>query len=125
MSESTEEKYRRLQREIQGAILRNYPNPKRQGCPGDVAVRKLAANPDSIKAEDDADEHGAWYHITHCSPCYASFLELRDGGRADRSGRGSVNSQADGPDIQRRPGWRRWFNWFLARLQTSGDRVGF
>ena len=63
MSESTEEKYRRLQREIQGAILRNYPNPNRQGCPGDASVRSLAANPDSIKAEDDADEQGAWYHI--------------------------------------------------------------
>lgn len=81
MTESPEEKYRRLQSEIQRAILRSYPNPERQGCPGDAAVRNLAANPVSIKVEDETDEHGAWYHITHCSPCYASFLELREAGR--------------------------------------------
>src|ERR1700690_2773309 len=56
MNESSEEKYRRLQSEIQCAILRNYPNPDRQGCPDGPTVRNLAANPDSIKAEDEADE---------------------------------------------------------------------
>lgn len=92
MNESSEEKYRRLQAEIQSAILRNYPNPDRQGCPGDATVRNLAANPDSIKAEDEADEQSAWYHITHCSPCYASFLELRDAGRDGRHERGARHS---------------------------------
>ena len=84
MNESPEEKYCRLQSEIQRGILQGYPNPERRGCPGDVAVRNLATNPDSITNEDEANEQGAWYHITHCSPCYASFLELRNTGREDR-----------------------------------------
>ena len=87
MSESPEEKYGRLQNEIQGAILRSYPNPDRRGCPGDSVVRTLAMNPDNITDEDENDEQCAWYHITHCSPCYASFLTLRNAGRSDRSSR--------------------------------------
>jgi hypothetical protein len=123
MNESTEEKYRRLQREIQGAILRNYPNPKRQGCPGDATVRKLAANPDSIKAEDDGDEQGAWHHITHCSPCYASFLGLRDAGRADLGERESIAvGCAAAP---RRRGWRRWLDRLSTKRQASVQRSGF
>ena len=81
MNESPEEKYGRLQGEIQRAILRSYPNPERQGCPAEAAIRNFAMNPDTITAEDETDEHGEWYHITHCSPCYASFLELRNAGR--------------------------------------------
>ena len=123
MSESTEEKYRRLQREIQGAILRNYPNPKRQGCPGDATVRNLAENPDGIKAEDEADEQGAWYHITHCSPCYMRFLELREAGRADRDERESI--AAASPAVRPRRGWRRWLDWFSTKRQESVQRSGF
>lgn len=81
MSESLEEKYYRLQSEIQRAILRNYPNPERHGCPGDAIIGDFGANPDSIDAEDETDEYSAWYHITHCSPCYTRFLELRSEGR--------------------------------------------
>lgn len=82
MTESPEEKYRRLQSEIQCGLIRGYPNPERRGCPVDAAVRDLATNPDSITHEDEADEHSAWYHISHCSPCYARFLELRNAGRS-------------------------------------------
>ena len=81
MNESPEEKYCRLQNEIQRGILRGYPNPERRGCPGDAAVQNLAANPGSITNEDETDEQGVWYHVAHCSPCYASFLELRKAGR--------------------------------------------
>ena len=124
MSESTEEKYRRLQREIQGAILRNYPNPKRQGCPGDETVRNLAANPDSIKAEDETDEQGAWYHITHCSPCYAAFLKLREAGRAKSHERAPDTPHGDG-DIPRRRGWRRWLDWLSMKRRSAVQRHGF
>ena len=123
MSESTEEKYRRLQREIQGAILRNYPNPNRQGCPGDATVRSLAANPDSIKAKDEADEQGAWYHIAHCSPCYASFLELRDAGCAKRY-QPTDTPHRDSGDIPQRRGWRRWLDWLVLKRQASAHRAG-
>jgi hypothetical protein len=82
MDESPEQKYSRLQSEIQGAILSNYPNPERQGCPGEATIQGFAKNPDSITVEDETDELSAWYHVTHCSPCYASFLQMRDAERA-------------------------------------------
>ena len=81
MNEFLDKKYTRLQSEIQRAILRSYPNPERLGCPGDATIRELAANPDSIKVDDETNNQSAWHHITHCSPCYASFLELRNAGR--------------------------------------------
>jgi hypothetical protein len=113
MNESAEEKYWRLQREIQGAILRNYPNPSRKGCPGEETVRELAANPDSIKAEDEADEQGDWYHITHCSPCYTSFLESRDATRANWKER-----------ISDTPRSRRWLDWFGLKRKALVHRKG-
>lgn len=81
MNEPPEEKYRRLQSDIQRGILLGYPTPERRGCLDDAIVRELAKNPDSITDEDEVDKQGAWYHITHCSPCYANFLELRNAGR--------------------------------------------
>jgi hypothetical protein len=77
-------KVRCLQGEIQRAILQSYPNPQRQGCPVEATIRNFATNPDTIKAEGETDEHGEWYHITHCSPCCARFLELRSAGRDHR-----------------------------------------
>src|ERR1700726_2324171 len=77
MEESSEQKYDRIQRDIQSAILKNYPNPERIGCRGKVVVELFAKNPDRITAEDDVNPQSDWYHITHCSPCYAEFLELR------------------------------------------------
>ena len=121
MEESLEEKYRRLQDEIQRAILRNYQNPERRGCPGDATVRNFAANPDAIKVEYETDEHCAWYHVTHCSPCYATFLELREAGRH----RQVVSPQGDGRDDPQRRGWRRWLDWISLRRQSSGKRTGF
>src|ERR1700704_1730668 len=82
MNESPEQRYIRLQAEIQDAILRNYPNPERVGCPGDLVVADFARNPAKVTAEAEADEHSSWYHISHCSPCYATFLELRATARA-------------------------------------------
>lgn len=84
MNESPEEKYGRLQGEIQRAILQSYPNPERKGCAAEATICNFATNPDTIKAEDETDEQGEWYHVTHCSPCYARFLELRNAGRDHR-----------------------------------------
>jgi hypothetical protein len=81
MDESFGDKYRRLQSEIQRAILQSYPNPERHGCPGDVVVHDFAICPERITAEEESDEQSAWYHITHCSPCYASFLKARNAAR--------------------------------------------
>jgi hypothetical protein len=117
MKESPEEKYRRLQSEIQSAILQNYPNPDRNGCPGQDALGCFAANPDSIKAEYETDEQCAWYHVTHCSPCYASFLELRKSGRNQRHEMGST-PWGDGRVSARRPGWQRCLDWFTKRQHS-------
>jgi hypothetical protein len=77
MAESSEEKYNRIQRDIQTAILKNYPNPERKGCLGAAVIKGLAANPDGVTAEDDVNPESAWHHVTHCSPCYAEFLDAR------------------------------------------------
>jgi hypothetical protein len=76
-----EQRYERLKNEVQQAILRNFPNPERKGCPGDEVVREVAARRELI--EDDA-----WKHITHCSPCYATFLEHKEQIRRERRRRG-------------------------------------
>ncbi len=68
MDETPEQKYNRISRAVQESILRNYPNPDRKGCPGDNVVREVAARAD-FKTDD------VWEHITHCSPCYAIFLD--------------------------------------------------
>ncbi len=68
--ESPKAKYERLQRRFQEEILSNYPNPERNGCPGDAALRSLAARPMTEPVEADP----AWQHVTHCSECYRQFL---------------------------------------------------
>ena len=72
MSETPEEKSRRIQRVLQEAVLSNYPNPERIGCPGRAALEQLARMPDRIEALETAD----WEHVTHCSPCYAEYLQI-------------------------------------------------
>jgi hypothetical protein len=79
--DSLEQRYGRIRDAVQQAILRNFPNPERKGCPGDGVVREIAARRELI--EDDA-----WQHITHCSPCYATFLQYKDDFRRQRRRRG-------------------------------------
>lgn len=79
--DSLEQRYERVRDAVQQAILRNFPNPARKGCPGDKVVREVAGRRDLI--EDDA-----WQHITHCSPCYATFLQYKDEFRRQRRRRG-------------------------------------
>lgn len=71
--ESPKEKYERLQRRFQEEILSKYPNPERKGCPGEAALRSLAARPLTESIENDPN----WQHVTHCSECYREFLALR------------------------------------------------
>lgn len=71
--------------------MQSYPNPHRQGCPDDATICNFARNPGNIKAEHETDKQGTWYHITHCSPCYASFLKLRNAGRERKHGREREN----------------------------------
>ena len=71
MDESPEQRYDRIKDQLQQSILRDYPNPNREGCPGDAVVRQVAARTELQKDE-------VWQHITHCSPCYAEFLQFKD-----------------------------------------------
>src|SRR5215203_3778291 len=80
MDETPEQKYNRMADAVQQSIMRNYPNPNREGCPGDAAVREVASRTEVRKDE-------LWRHITHCSPCYAEFLKHRNEDRRDRARR--------------------------------------
>jgi hypothetical protein len=77
MADAPEQRYERFKDAVRQTILRNFPNPERRGCPGDVVIREVARRRNLI--EDDA-----WQHITQCSPCYATFLQFKDEFRAKR-----------------------------------------
>ena len=46
-----------------------FPNPNREGCPGDAALRSLAFNPTE-------DEFVVTEHLAACSPCFRRYGEL-------------------------------------------------
>jgi hypothetical protein len=69
--QSPDEISNEIQHLLQQAVLNNYPNPERNGCPGTSVVREVAQRQVPIR---DA----YWEHVTHCSPCFQEFLELRN-----------------------------------------------
>ena len=71
MAETPREKYERLQKAVQDAILNDYPNPDRVGCPEAAVTREVAFR-------EELTKDPVWEHITHCSPCYAEFLKFKD-----------------------------------------------
>lgn len=81
--ESPKAKYERLQRRFQEEILTKYPNPERKGCPGESALRSLAAKPLAEPVENDP----AWEHVTHCSECYREFLAFLSATKRQRETR--------------------------------------
>jgi hypothetical protein len=68
--DSADQIFEEFQDIVQQAILRGFPNPERKACPGAEVLRELANRPRPTR---DA----AWEHVTHCSPCYREFLDLR------------------------------------------------
>jgi hypothetical protein len=80
--ESAEQKFNRLRGQIQNLVLKSYPNPTRDGCPGDDAIRDYA---ERVANWESVEEDVAYRHITHCSPCYREFLEVGDELRASRA----------------------------------------
>ena len=72
--ESPHARFDRLKKQLQDSILRDYPNPERQGCPGNAAVRELAHRPLDYSLEGSPN----WQHLTHCSECYREFLDIRE-----------------------------------------------
>jgi hypothetical protein len=52
-------------------LLHAYPNPGRDGCPGDEVIKKLAAKELPI-------DHPAVMHVGRCSPCYREFRAFQE-----------------------------------------------
>ena len=71
--ETAEEKWQRLQGEVQEGILNGYPNPERRGCLDGDGIHALAMR--STQLDDTIEDDPHWKHVTHCSPCYAQYLE--------------------------------------------------
>ena len=71
--ETPQEKWDRLQSEIQEGILKGYPNPERRGCLDSDGIHALAQR--SAQFDDTIEDDPNWKHVTHCSPCYAEYLE--------------------------------------------------
>jgi len=79
--ESAEQKFNRLRGQSQKLVLTSYPNPERNGCPGDAVVRDYA---ERVANWESVEEEVAYHHITHCSPCYREFLDMGEKIRASR-----------------------------------------
>jgi hypothetical protein len=77
-----------------------FPNPDRQGCPPDDALRSLAVNP-------KASEVGVSEHISNCSPCFNRYSELLT----------EVKLRI-GPDEQ--ISWKWILGWFRAHPRLVG-----
>jgi hypothetical protein len=71
--ESPRAHFDRLKRQLQESILREYPNPERRGCPGNLVLGELARRPLDDALESDSN----WQHAMHCSECYREFLGIR------------------------------------------------
>src|SRR5258708_27008848 len=60
----------RVRKELQESALREFPNPERIGCPdpetlGGMSRRIIQMTQDQL------------HHVTHCSPCFQTFLAIR------------------------------------------------
>jgi hypothetical protein len=60
----------RVRKELQESALRDFPNPERVGCPD---AETLAAMSRRIIQMTQDQLH----HVTHCSPCFQTFLAIR------------------------------------------------
>jgi hypothetical protein len=79
--ETPDQKWNRLQAQVQAGIERAYTNPARKGCLNREEVAELAKR--SVEFDDSVEQDPQWKHVTHCSPCYAEYLEeFRKRGRA-------------------------------------------
>lgn len=80
--ETSEQKWNRIQRQIQEGITKGYPNPDRNGCLDHECVVALAIR--SASFDDSVEDDPQWQHVTHCSPCYREYLDEFKRRRADK-----------------------------------------
>jgi hypothetical protein len=50
-------------------LSKEYPNPRREGCPSQAIVKRMAHDPQQVDAS-------IVYHVFHCSPCYKTCSGL-------------------------------------------------
>jgi hypothetical protein len=61
----------RVRKELQAAALREFPNPERTGCPDPDVL-------DGMSRRRVELTQAQLHHITHCSPCFQTFLSIRE-----------------------------------------------
>lgn len=76
--ESQQQAFERVQKLLEEAILRDYPNPERIGCPGTDALKRIAFR--DVPPTSDP----VWQHTIRCAPCYTEFVKLRADYKARR-----------------------------------------
>ncbi len=76
-----------------------FPNPDRQGCPPDAALRSLAFNPN--ESEPTVTEH-----LAGCSPCFRRYAELLAALKSQREAEEGLS-------------WRRIYMWSKAHPMVA------
>ena len=61
----------RVRKELQASALREFPNPERVGCPDPLVLDAISRRKREMTQEQ-------LHHITHCSPCFQTFLSVRE-----------------------------------------------
>lgn len=61
----------RVRKELQASALREFPNPERTGCPVPAVLESMARRHVEMTQSQ-------LHHITHCSPCFQTFLAVRE-----------------------------------------------
>ena len=50
-------------------LSKDYPNPRREGCPPKLTLERLAKQPQQV-------DPSVVFHVFHCSPCYKECRRL-------------------------------------------------
>jgi hypothetical protein len=77
----------RVRKELQASALREFPNPERIGCPDPAVLDSMSRRKVEITQEQ-------LHHITHCSPCFQTFLSIREEIRKKRATRFRIAAAA-------------------------------
>ena len=77
----------RVRQELQESALREFPNPERTGCPDPGTL-------DGMSRQRVEMTQAQLHHITHCSPCFQTFLSIREEIRKRRAVRLRIGAAA-------------------------------
>jgi len=77
----------RVRKELQASALRDFPNPERTGCPDPGIL-------DAMSRRKMEMTQSQLHHVTHCSPCFQTFLAIREEIRKKRAFRFRIAAAA-------------------------------